>query len=636
MKLPEIPTTNDQIQMLNQFMGLNRTETVADNEFSDMKNITNDYFPVIAPRGRRAYYGKLNRPLGFLGGPRLIYVDEVKENNVVHDYLYIDSNKIMDLLDYAEDRAKLQGKERQIVMMGALLFIYPEGIIYNTESREIQTVKNIKEKNATFSVCTYTGEDLPITYKAGTRPENPNDGEYWYDTSKTTAVLKIWTSTTKTWNSVGTCFVKIKANGIAEGFKDYDAAVFSKIVDGGHTYNGYDFNQTNIIFKAHHDATTPANDYLMVAGYINDSFTSVVRVERKLPEMDFVVEQDNRLWGCSSDKHEIYACKLGDPCNWYCYAGLDNDSYAVTVGTQGEFTGAIAYNSTVYFFKEDGVYRVWGNKPSNFEVQWKPCKGVQYGSSKSLAVVGDYLFYKARDGVIQYDGTANIISGKLGKSVLFDGVGESYGDKYYICMRTNKYKYKLFVYDTKRGTWCTEDDQRYWFMTKTRNGLHLIDNEFNVYITSEEEVYRMFFPNDERENFLEERQKDKFYPIGKDSAWFNDFALYAGNSIALHKEDAFEWSLTSGDMGLDTPFNHYLKRLDIRMQLDYDTRFIIEVAYDKSEAYERLMEYRCTRQKTVSIPVRVKRCNSFRIKLSGKGDFKLFSITKIVEEGSDV
>ena len=31
----------------------------------------------------------------------------------------------------------------------------------------------------------------------------------------------------------------------------------------------------------------------------------------------------------------MYACKQGDPTNWYCYAGLDNDSYASTIGTEG-------------------------------------------------------------------------------------------------------------------------------------------------------------------------------------------------------------------------------------------------------------------------------------------------------------
>lgn len=634
MRLPEIPTTNDQIQMLNRFMGLNRTETITEQEFSDMKNITNDYFPVIAPRGRRALYGKLERPLAVKGGQALIYVDEVKdEDGTVHDYLFINQNKVLDLLDYSD---KYKGKKRQLLMMGALLFVYPEGVVFNTATREIATVNNKRTATATFSVCTYAGSDLDIRFKDSVRPTEPNDGDYWYDTSKSTAVLKIWTATTMTWNSVGTCFIKIKADGIAEGFNDYDAAVFSDIDDQGKTYNGYNLNQTNIIYKAHHDATAPENDYIMIAGYINDSFTSLVNVERKMPEMDFVVEQDNRLWGCSTHNHEIYASKLGDPKNWYCYAGLDNDSYAVTLGTQGEFTGAIAYNSTVYFFKEDGMYRVWGTKPSNFEVQWKPCKGVQYGSSDSLAVVGDYLFYKARDGVVQYDGTANIISTKLGREVLFDAVAESYGDKYYISMRNNAYKYKLYVYDVQKASWCIEDSQRYWFMAKTRNGLHLIDNKFNIFVTSNEEIYKLIFPSEPREDFPEEGETGLYYPMDKNSDWFAKFGNYPGNSIAIEKEKSFEWSLTSGDMGLDTPFNHYLKRLDIRMQLDFDTRFIIEVAYDKSEAYERIMEYRCTRQKTVSIPVRVNRCNSFKIRISGKGDFKLFSITKIVEEGSDI
>ena len=59
------------------------------------------------------------------------------------------------------------------------------------------------------------------------------------------------------------------------------------------------------------------------------------RVERRVPDLDFLTECDNRVWGCSSRENVIYGCKLGDPTNWFSYRGIAEDSYAVTVGSDG-------------------------------------------------------------------------------------------------------------------------------------------------------------------------------------------------------------------------------------------------------------------------------------------------------------
>ena len=64
--------------------------------------------------------------------------------------------------------------------------------------------------------------------------------------------------------------------------------------------------------------------------------------------------------GMQLEKHEIYACKLGDPWNWNCFAGLSTDSCAVTVGSDGDFTGAASYLDYILFFKADRVHIVQG------------------------------------------------------------------------------------------------------------------------------------------------------------------------------------------------------------------------------------------------------------------------------------
>ena len=55
------------------------------------------------------------------------------------------------------------------------------------------------------------------------------------------------------------------------------------------------------------------DDYIVVTGIIDEALTQSepVTLERRVPDMDYVTQCNNRIWGCSSASHEIYACKLG-------------------------------------------------------------------------------------------------------------------------------------------------------------------------------------------------------------------------------------------------------------------------------------------------------------------------------------
>lgn len=89
----------------------------------------------------------------------------------------------------------------------------------------------------------------------------------------------------------------------------------------------------------------------------------MVELERRVPDMDYLTECDNRVWGCSNKENVIYACKLGDPTNWFSYRGIAADSYAVTVGSDGAFTGAATCMGYALFFKENTLHKLYGSKP---------------------------------------------------------------------------------------------------------------------------------------------------------------------------------------------------------------------------------------------------------------------------------
>lgn len=624
MKLPVLNQRTskyqDKVSFVNGFLGLNKGLNIPDNEFEDMKNMTTDYYPVFSTRKRRGYFGTLTNPQGICGGDKLIYVDDNK--------LYINRTFKMNL--------PATDKQRQLVMMGAYLCIFPDGIVFNTVNDTSEYIENevTTSSTVTMSMCKLDGTDYTSsnTYIGTTAPSDTTTYKYWLDTSQSDAVvLKMWSDTYSMWTSVATTYVKIAATGIGVGFNDYDSVKFSGIGIKG--YNDYEFNDTLIVYKA-------SENYLIVAGLMNLSYTQndPVTVKRQLPKMDFVCELNNRIYGCRYGENnegqwvnEIYASKLGDPKNWNAYAGLASDSYAASCGSEGPFTGIAAYQGYLFFFKEDGFHKLYGREPSNFQMIYRPGRGVAVGCSKSIAVVNQILFYKARDAIVAYDGSENIVSTKLGVEMYYDAMAVGYRNKYYVSMRDKEYKYRLYVFDINKATWCTEDNLKVKFMVYAQNATYIIDNDNRLLCINEEDIYDLYFPK----QIVDENNRITVSGVDYDSKYgFPNETLYPGPVAHGATEGIFEWSFTTGDLGLDNPYNKYLKRVHLRMQQDTNSKVKIEIEYDSSGEFEYVTELYSKKKRSFDIPIVVKRADHVRLKISGWGEYKLYSITKVVESGS--
>lgn len=603
MKLPNLNVKKDSVVMTNAFAGYNHNLRINDGEFYDTKNLTNDDYPVIGSRKKRGIVRQLTDPMGMLGGKYISFVDDNK--------FYYDESYVCDLEE--------SGKERILVSMGAYICIFPDGAIYNTSTGEVSFIEQevTTSEAPIFTLCRLDGTEYSEeeTITSATEPDK-GIYRYWIDTSSDPVVMKMYSENIGAWISVATTYVKITATGIGKGFRVYDAVSLEGVdVDIEAIYNDYDFNQSTILYDV-------GENYLVVAGFINRIFANSqpVTVKRKKPDMDFVIELDNRLWGCSSENHEIYACKLGDPTNWNFFMGTDGDSYAATVGSDNVFTGAASYLGYLFFFKEAGYHKVYGTKPSNFEISWKEGRGVQFGSDKSLAVVNDSLFFKSRDGICIYDGSIRNISRALVGNY-YDAVACGYRDKYYVSMRDEDYQRHFFVYDSTKGTWIREDDTRALFMKAAENGMYVIDENGVLFNVSTEQMYVTIFP------IHEELGEEFYYP---------NETFYPGKTSKGQNEQDFEWSLTTGEIGLESPYNKYMKRLNIRCTIETNANVIIEVMYDSSGDWEKIAEYFAVRKRSYEIPVSVKRCDHMQLRLSGYGDFKLYSIAKVYEEGSGI
>lgn len=87
-------------------------------------------------------------------------------------------------------------------------------------------------------------------------------------------------------------------------------------------------------------------------------------------------------------------------------------------------------------FKEEHIYKVYGDKPSNFQVMGSASLGVEAGSDASIAIAGETLFYLARTGIVAYSGgIPQQVGAAFGTQRFRNAVGGSDGTKYYVSMK---------------------------------------------------------------------------------------------------------------------------------------------------------------------------------------------------------
>ena len=312
-----------------------------------------------------------------------------------------------------------------------------------------------------------------------------------------------------------------------------------------------------------------------------------VTIRRKTPELTVVCESNNRLWGAEGDT--IYASALGDPTNFYTYDGLDTDSYAVAVASEGAFTGCCGFGNSVLFWKEDRLHKILGAYPSQYTMYEYNVPGVKLGSEQSLVNINEVLYYHGRDGVYRYSGGAPDLASEMFGMRRFEeaSAGAAEG-RYYLSMKDRQSgAWGLWVYDTLKGLWVQEDDTR-----------------------------AMNFAND----------AGKLYCIG------------AGKLMCInpdHSSEAIEWSATTARMDEVVHERKYYPKLNIRLDLPAGSRFVVEVSQDDGD-FRQIGSMEGTTGKTVILPILLPRCDNFRIRMSGTGPVLVRSLVREYEVGSEL
>ena len=583
MEYPTLYVKEKSRQMSDAFLGYNHNLRIGDSEFYDMKNMTSDYYPVLTPRGRRGVYKDGVNASGLIAKDKLCYVDGSA-------FVMGDERIEMGLTDGTKD----------LISMGAYVIIMPDKKYINTikkgneyEHGDIDATFTTTA-NVSFALCTLTGdvyENVTVSAKA---PSNPANEQLWIDTSTTPHTLKKYSTTNAMWVSIATTYIKVSSKGIGKEFKQYDGVKISGITVEALT----ELNGSHALWGC-------GDDYLIITGILDEVTTQtvaqgVITIARKMPIMDFIVESNNRLWGCRYGTNhdgdvvnEIYACKQGDFKNWNCFMNLATDSYAVSCGSDGQFTGAITHLGYPLFFKENCVHKVYGDYPANFRLQNTACRGVQRGSHRSLAIVNETLFYKSGTGVCAYDGSLPVeMSAALGEIRYSDAIAGAHSNKYYIDMKTADGIYHLFIFDTAKGMWHKEDNLHVDCFCSFMNEMYAIDHDTKHIIT-----------------MLGSGTKDS---------------------------KKVPWMVETGLVGMSMPDMKYISRLLVRMSLEVGAKVEVSIQYDSIGDWEQVCQMTVTSLRSFAVPIRPRRCDHFRIRIEGEGHGKIYSITKTIEQGSDV
>lgn len=308
--------------------------------------------------------------------------------------------------------------------------------------------------------------------------------------------------------------------------------------------------------------------------------------------------------------NEIRACKLGDFKNWNNFMGLSTDSYVISVGTEGAFTGAVVQNEYPIFFKENSIMKIMGNTPSSFQLQTVNSRGVQNGSWRSVAVVNEVVYYKSVHEVMALTSDGRLpspVSDQLGGVWYEDARAGAVNGKYYISMKTNG-EWNHFVYDTKRRIWYREDDLQVMEYATVQDALFAIDEANNALVGINGDMATSG-------GVLEDEPE-----------WYAVFGI-SGVEFAPGANGGYSRSELRGSL--------YLSRFDIRMYVEDGTKLDMYIMYDSDGEWLKQGTIENHGFKTFTLPVIPRRCDHLRVKLCGRGAFRIYNISRMMEAGGD-
>lgn len=643
-------------QQIITFGGINYGQNTQDGQLADCRNLTAEHFPCLHPRAGR------KTAVSGLTAPEQIFAAEGN--------LYIVDNGALKLGD--STLLTLTLGRKQMAVINSKLVIFPDKVMVDTTDMTVTRLEAMAEIAAGMAEVvagtdgSTTGQTVKIhigNYQAtvvgsgNLGGNNLDDLSQWKETarpfgtvdsvsvSQETGAVTIETSTGKTcvyvevgdlvyapalgidgvtkWAKITKRYYRFKpANPVGPSSKSASTQSSNSEYYIGWDYDIYGVVGSSVPFAGMEDLGFRVGDTVEITGctthpennksitiralgtvtegdatvytmtFDPDTLTAgteagAITIRRKVPALSILCESQNRLWGAAGGT--VYASALGDPCNWETFDGLSTDSYALAVAGGGQFTACCSYGSGVLFFKEDMLYKILGGYPAEYTLYSYHYPGVQLGSAESLININEVLYYKGAAGIWRYAGAApELVSGAFGLRQYTDAWAGRCGQRYYISMKGKDGGYGVWVYDTLRGFWLQEDERN--------AGFAWANGRF----------------------YLLDRGAKKVYLTGQDNS----------------EETRVPWSAELCAMDEVVHNRKSYSRLLLRADFEAGSWLKAEISMDGGP-WQTAGQWSAGHGQTRVIPLLPRRCDRFRIRLSGEGNVMLRSLTRDYTLGSE-
>lgn len=400
---------------IDVFLGLNRKDVIAENEFSDMLNMDGTHYPMLAPRRVRA-------KAVIQSGIKAVIADNNVDGDVLTAFTGVAGTQF-----YYKGAAKgtVSGNASTcLVDFNGTVLIFPDKKYYNYVTDEFGDIE-----------AGYT--NISVTFGSSGSADTNN-------LTNTISKTGGWGDVFKSGDSLTLDFASKPKNSTFTVNSKYTQADDNQIVscvvakvDGNLLYvNCYNRLGIKLAFQTGSASGT---------------------VKKAMPDITRACVANNRVFGIDNGGELVYASKLGDFTNWNVFEGLSTDSWYAQVGTEGKFTGIAALNSGIILFKRNYLHEVFGSTPQNFTIPKQV--GVGCIDARSVCEAAGNLFFLSRDGFYLYNGgTPRRISEKLNETYVA-AVSGCDGKRVYVCANTEGGVSEQLVYDLERQIWYRQDVQ---------------------------------------------------------------------------------------------------------------------------------------------------------------------------------
>lgn len=601
MFYPSLNTFSERIYSVDGFGGLITGENTPENSFSDAENLSGRFFPKMAVREKRGFFADEKGNTDFLLDSEITCAANTASGILIitGEDIFLDGRKI-------EGITLTKGiKRRSAVNMGRNIFIAPDGIYLKISDEGVDVVQcNFKRTltDAAVNFCYEDGTDVfPLYY--GGFPEDASMGDELVISSDSS--MELYSYSGGQWVKSADLYIRLSVGDVSPFSAGQTVFVETDSTD---IKSGYYTVRAVLGFS------------LVLEGAIAHECEGItLTVKSEIPRMDFVVEHNNRLWGCRYGENnngefvnEIYASRLGSAEDWYSFNGISTDSYTANLGCSGEFTGAAALGSEVVFFKENHIIRVSGFMPSEFQVNSVFARGVEKGAHGSVVCLNERIFYKNREGIMLYDGTYPVnISSALASEKFTAHTAAGIDGKYIVSMTASSGERGLYILDTARGVWHREDDRfcsKYIFQ---RNGRLL-------FLCEKENICRFFVSSYEDDKDSEER-------------------LLSEAPFTLIPEKEVLWSALTGMTDVKASSGkEKIRGFYITLSLGEDSFIEISVITDDKSERQKIFFLDRKTDGAVRVPVNVPPCIKSRLYFRGKGECTVHRIERAVRTAGEV